>query len=286
MKINEILSEDMDLRDKQRETMSDAYKTLVSVEGGFDDLIKSLSPQEKKLVEHFTQPGHRIYRGMKSTGILVAGDGNLLNRMSANTDNYYTLWIDNMKAWSKFPRRSKSFICSTNSVEPKSYGSLYQVIPLENQPIGICPTPDFWGGFDRIHDVPEDLAYGNSLPGFNSLVKNVGNYCAAVTEAQTSAKNLSETNYEEFRAKIEEMDVALKSISDGDVAMAPKWYHELMEEIATHGSFPNYLNWLLDPKGNEFGIINANRYHASSTNEVWLSGKVLFIPDNIVRAYL
>lgn len=63
--------------------------------------------------------------------------------------NHYTLWIDNDKAWSSFPKRSRSIICTTSRDKASNYGNVYAVYPEEEYTtFGICPAPDIWNAFD------------------------------------------------------------------------------------------------------------------------------------------
>jgi len=72
-------------------------------------------------------------------------------RKSANTYNYYTLWMDNDPAWASFPKRSRSLICSTSLNIASSYkgqgGKPMVVIPVENCTIGVCSAADLWESF-------------------------------------------------------------------------------------------------------------------------------------------
>jgi hypothetical protein len=88
-------------------------------------------------------------------------DPRKMDRMSANTKNYYTLMIDNSEKWKDYPKRKHSVICALND----SYlGNEYRVIPLTkynniliNYDIdlfdlskwGVCPEYDIWNSFGK-----------------------------------------------------------------------------------------------------------------------------------------
>ncbi|MFW6129544.1 MAG: hypothetical protein ACOC56_00080 [Atribacterota bacterium] len=69
--------------------------------------------------------------------------------------NYYTLLMDNLKAWSKYPKRSKSICCSAiehwtkmygkDSLKSLGYTGSFCVFPFDGAKIGVCPEPDVWG---------------------------------------------------------------------------------------------------------------------------------------------
>jgi len=68
-------------------------------------------------------------------------------RKSENTSNQYTLLMDNSPFFARFPKRSKSLICSTSDriASGFTYGSdIYAMFPYNGTPIGICPAFDMW----------------------------------------------------------------------------------------------------------------------------------------------
>jgi len=66
-------------------------------------------------------------------------------RKSENTDNYYTLLMDNSPYYQGWPKRSKSLICTTNPFTATYYeGRIYALIPLNGSKIGVCPEEDIW----------------------------------------------------------------------------------------------------------------------------------------------
>ena len=83
-------------------------------------------------------------------------------RESRNTENYYTLIINNHPSWSKFPKRQ--IICSTDSYTAKTYGrgNAYVVFPFDGAKIGVCPDEDIWSSFGNLE-----------APYFNECLKNL-----------------------------------------------------------------------------------------------------------------
>jgi len=104
-----------------------------------------------------------MWRGMPNTKapyVYVTGsDG----RVSAHTENYYTLWIDNRPAWDGYPKRSRSTICSTSAVRAQAYarkdGHVYGILPLKNdRHIAVCEKYDIWEEFEmKVGDIPEPV---------------------------------------------------------------------------------------------------------------------------------
>lgn len=92
-----------------------------------------------------------IFRGMRSlSSSTTIIDTNGFNRVSANTENYYTWWLDNNPTWKGYPKRSKSLICSTDRNYAAYFGYLYLIIPSDKANIGICSKFDLWESFNYI----------------------------------------------------------------------------------------------------------------------------------------
>lgn len=100
-----------------------------------------------------------IYRGDKrspakesSNDATKAGawvvDTSATERKSQNTTNHYTVILDNHPAYKSFPKRSRSFICSTDWGTARgfspSHDSVLVVIPFDGTKIGICNDMDLW----------------------------------------------------------------------------------------------------------------------------------------------
>jgi hypothetical protein len=83
-------------------------------------------------------------------------------RQSRNTENYYTLIINNSPEWSNFPKRE--IICSTYS---NRFRSSYCVFPFDGAKIGVCPTPDIWGSFKGIYPQEVNKSLSSILYSMN-----------------------------------------------------------------------------------------------------------------------
>lgn len=91
-----------------------------------------------------------IYRGMhdnsnisKQTGFSIV-DTSATVRGSQNASNYYTVILDNHPDRKQFPKRSRSFIGTIESISTHGYGDLFCIIPFDNVPIGIVNHRDIW----------------------------------------------------------------------------------------------------------------------------------------------
>jgi hypothetical protein len=81
--------------------------------------------------------------------------------------NIYTLLFDNLNSWQKFPKRSKSLICTTDYQYSNEFGRTYLVIPKDGAKWGICPEGDIWKSFNRTSG-----KYNIWLEDFNFLFIN------------------------------------------------------------------------------------------------------------------
>jgi len=118
-------------------------------------------------------------------------------RTSANTHNYYTWWIDDIDPrWKNYPKRSKSFICSTNEHISAGYGKNFLMIPTKETTVGICSADDMWNSF---HHRPTRI---------NNLLTNLFSMCECdnPTDSNSFLNSLKQINLKfediEFRDKI------------------------------------------------------------------------------------
>lgn len=267
--------------------------------------LKSLLPYKDFLLNYLdTNYPTKIYRGMNNTNGIIFGDGNLLNRKSSNTANYYTLLFDYLPSWKKFPKRSKSFICSTSLQYAEGYGEAqFIVIPLENQKIGVCPADDIWISI-RLQS-PLDAS---SLPEFNDVLDNSFRLYKKFIDSSNS--NLVK-KYENPKISLETAEgiielmhtcSSLAQISSENLiykilgpAGVPTekilsiknnfaWLFSRYKEII---SLPK-INEMLSPYEHNFKLVNFEQLSNSDLedNEVWLSGKVLFLERKNWQRYI
>lgn len=128
------------------------------------DAIELLHGEYKESTE-----GAAIYRGLGDHNDYLFIAPARFERTSSNTMNYYTLWFDNHSSWSKFPKRSKSIICSTSRNDAKDYGQLYRVFPKPGSLIGICPARDIWISFSSIGEEIDNWDK-NNLSNLNNFI--------------------------------------------------------------------------------------------------------------------
>ena len=94
-----------------------------------------------------------FYRGdpnvpndVEELGFAIA-DPSKTERKSANTTNYYTVILDNIPSMAEYPKRSKSFICTTSHLKARDFArqsTPYIIIPFDNVDIGVVNSGDLW----------------------------------------------------------------------------------------------------------------------------------------------
>lgn len=224
----------------------------------------------------------KIYRGMGSYTTyqedFLFGEGSKIVRKSANTSNFYTnMMCYVLPKWKPFPRRDNSFICSSEISRARTYGGSYGTflgIPLENQKIGVCPTEDLWESFtDKLEYYLGDSAtYLNDL---NSVMVELLEF--------TRPYNLNNYDAAEYKSFFEEATNVLKHPEDNEEFEDALVNNDALNVLAGHAArgltLYQIVEDLLDPE--KFRLETTQEYlsHQSDyrNNEVWMSGKVLFI---------
>ena len=95
-------------------------------------------------------------------------DTSATERQSQNTTNYYTVLLDNNPNMKDYPKRSRSFVGSTDGAMARSYsnGSLDGVaaimIPTDTAGIGIVNKSDIWGTNITLFGSKDDIRSFNN----------------------------------------------------------------------------------------------------------------------------
>lgn len=203
-----------------------------------DQAIEGIKNNCKKALAAY-QKGIRIYRGAYDSSNFGYIEPAKHTRVSANTDNLYTLMIDNDPRWSKFPKRSKSIICSNKVYGASPYGNISVVFPVDSkQNFGIAPENDLWGSFTKSNI--------STLEEFNSnLIYGLGDSTLGIRPHYDNIKGVKM-----WMAKMD------KAIKDKDMSE-----DELVADYRTFmkgykGDLYKHVQSLLDPRKNRFGQTN------------------------------
>lgn len=259
---------------------------------GKEDAIKVIRAKCKKHVKAITS-GNRphIYRGIQgyheNYGIVDIGSED--DRRSKNTTNHMTLLMDNLPSWKSYPKRSQSIICSTNSSNASSYGSLYMVYPTDQCNIGVCPASDIWDGFFKAFG-----GYRIDVPAWNNYLKThsipdtgwaamkgamIKFYEISLTDMFNQMKrtyeNSKEKKWEDERDKIiRTLASSLSSANGQKGSQIPFVFEYIVESLleVDKGKRPlpviDMLNKELSPEVNKFYLNNDRKMYGDK--EVWI----------------
>ena len=118
-----------------------------------------------------------LFRGEKNLASEIAKAGfvtvdtSATVRKSQNTSNYYTMIFDNHPEMKDFPKRSRSFIGSTDQHTSTGFsgydggGKVFRMIPYDDAKIGLCPGYDMWAINVRLYN------YSKSIDMMNDVLK-------------------------------------------------------------------------------------------------------------------
>lgn len=193
--------------------------------------------------KEFSKDNTTIYRGVDFNSKYGIVRPKKFERSSAYTDDYYSIIVDNLDSWDRYPDRSKSVVCSTSELDASRYGELFIVIPFDYADIAIAPAEDFWLSFDEL---PMSLnEFNEALRGLS--VKLVGNEPV-------------DYDYKSLMGSIKELDEKIKEEYDGEMEILRDDELVKTEIKLAKYSFQSYMGifgkieeWF-DPEKNGFQI--------------------------------
>jgi hypothetical protein len=226
-----------------------------------------------EITKQYKNRGKRIYRGILNAQYkddFLYGDSETSVRKSRNTKNYYTLIMDNSSQWENFPKRSKSFVCSSGSNYASDFGYVFVAFPVDGTDIGICPTFDLWGASEKKHK-------GVDYDGINSLLFNF---------AHTNNVKIDDSNYQRFKDSLNALGKKIKNAPP--VTNNFKHYERDFKNklIKNADDLMGYLETVFSPE--KFELQNTKNFNPPADRELWFSGKCIFVANrevyNIIKA--
>lgn len=198
-------------------------------------------------------------------------------RKSANTDNYYTLLVDHDPAWSDYPPRSASVICSNQTWNAKSYGDVYVVLPEGDPIVGVCAKQDFWYSFPRLKKLTHNL----DLSDLNLIIKRM-----VLDYAHIKDFNPPDHDYLAHVLEVVDQELESKNINWHQYLNSENFVQEMRAQFFVNtppGSLQERLQWLLNPTANGFTHARLSEAHASDkTQEIWVQAPVWMIDIRIL----
>ena len=209
---------------------------------------------------------YRIYRGIKSIGQFRYIDPSKSVRMSRNTNNLYTLVMDNSPSWKRYPKRSKSIICATSVRGAAAYGDPYSILTRDGANYGLCSKNDIWGSFDTT------IGYGMQDFNWDFLVV-IGEKMLGMTG------NENVSSFGELKKICAEMDKryldeSRHGMSVGDIRARYTWMDRY------DGNFLKLLQTLISPDINGFqNIKDPMKIPSGGNYEVWTDSPSYMIKE-------
>jgi len=217
-----------------------------------DEAISFIQENCKQALKMYNE-NREIYRSItdeyKSTPFKI-GDSSKFKRTSAYTKNYYTMLLDNLPEWKKFPKRSRSFIGSSTIERATSHGgTLYVAFPVDGTKIGVCPKDDIWGSFGELR-----------LSQFNRFLEDFF--------YNLLHQYPNETNWKKLKTQFKSINKIIKANPELIEVTFIKKYHK--------DNLFNAVREYLNPDKNKFQLKEIGD-KLSKNKEIWWSGRTVFI---------
>lgn len=261
---------------KAREIIFEAQSSMPSQAVTIHQL-KTALPQIKIACEAVAR-GARLLRGLRHTDrapFLHKPQMPLGGRVSANTENYYTLFVDNDASWSAYPARSASMICTTHmstaSGYSSGYGSPYLVLPELDPRVAVCPASDFWISFDRLRKLGSYL----DLADLNRMIR-------VIMQRWFGEDRWQPNDFSELAAGFSKIDQH-NYLSFPELPDMPETTCEKLLSFMPGTTIMEKFRYLLDPTANDFEVYELSHMPKNlGDREVWCSAPAWFINTGVL----
>lgn len=226
---------------------------------------KELSKEEAldfvltKCTDSAVTTADHLYRGYEGPEYVLVDPTKFSERESPNAiNNYYNLLLSNLPSWSKYPKRNKSIVASTNSKYASHYGDLYFVLPVDNTKMGLCPENDLWMSFGK-SGVP-------ILDDLNRILTNV------VGDRIDNWRELKEALMQAYFDETEDFNYVQDLFEQHgcDVKIQPG------KEI---NNWLDLVENILEPDRNGFDLINIRKSYPLN-KEVWFDSPCILVRED------
>lgn len=235
---------------------------------GFDEWLDIAKKKHLKTLRKYVNREEALFRGHTSLtiddnfGYVIPSKG--MGRKSANTSNYYTVWIDNSPKWKGFPKRSKSLICGNRFGAAYGYSSQrFAILPEDNADIAICDESDFWDSFKKTNPY-------QTLNDFNNAFANLYKQ----TYGKLAPNHLSPNK----------LNTALDDINDFIQNGASLQILTHLEDLMSKHNFTfrEVFDYILDPAPNKFRLIKSHQpIPQDYDRECWTDGNSLMVNEGV-----
>jgi len=227
---------------------------------------KELIAWADKNAKQYLSGSHFLYRGGSGTGapILLGHSVSSKPRRSANTNNNYTLWMDNNPMFEGYPKRSQAFIATDDKHTAAGFGHPALIIVADDAKVGLVGHQDIWfiEVDPKTHMTVEEF---NGNMEFALQKMGLGR-SETYSELHASLKAATTERLQDAidNERKESDEEILEEVMDSLYKNGCKTMLELWEKLFTPKLFPD----------KETG---ATVSHEPVFGEVWIEGEVAFI---------
>jgi hypothetical protein len=212
-----------------------------------------------------------IWRGTLTKVDFGKMQPNKWKRISANTSNWYTIFMNNSPIWKQYPKRS--LICTFNPYKAEDYGFTYRILPVDGAKIGICKKDDLW----------DSMEYAG--PGINDMSDFSQTLGIVFAEVEDNMYLSSEdTTWAQFKKMAKKVGPHMENFKQTEgMGKHYPWY--MTEKLGyTGGDFMKFLENNLNPDRNGFKVYPIGgipKSYRMKNNEVWLDADCyIILADN------
>lgn len=293
---SEFLKEEKEHFSAYKGSRSESLDHIFSVKD-IEELLEKYAPYFLKPENIDTVTGTSnlmsVYRGVNRKGDIAIVRPSSHERVSRNTENYYTLIIDD--TWDNFPKRNKSLICSTTSSRAKEYDEVYRIIPLDgNALFGVAPKSDMWISFE------DGISYLNEV--FTDIFPHINGYYHGLSGQLNELNSFLEEAFglepeetlESLKDKLTVHDLVNNNLSilideDGEEDETNPTIRHL-ESISDNGSLFHLFEKVLSPNLNKgFKSVKysyTNKFDFSYEKEIWTESDCLMINEEAFTKWM
>lgn len=249
-----------------------------------EEIVKALQlPEYSDAVAAFKK-GKRIYRGDKSQeehlGMFITPG----IRVSQNVSNIYTkLMSELLPSWRKYPRRDKCAVCTNSQDMAYHYSKVYcfSIFPQNGTKIGVCSGSDIWDSFPFLFE----MANIYSLTEFVDIIEYL---FELVLSDEIDTPKLFRQDVNTIQNVIKQLEKELRKQPYRDFSNINRieLIRYIISEIRHGKSFLRTLNFLMNPRENEFRLVSIKNIPVKGeygSNELWFEGQYLMIREDIAR---
>lgn len=214
-----------------------------------------------------------LYRGDQSVLFPASGfkvvDSNMSERRSQNTSNFYTIILDNHPDRKNFPKRSKSFVATTDKSYAYGYTSSKEpfiIIPEDSAKIGFVNRLDMWNTVIKL------FGYSNPLDGHNVTFEHI---FFSNGKFKVSPNSITIDDFYKFDKALKAGDEeAFKTLSKAIGRMNADMYrNSFIEEI--------WKAYSAESTGHTVHTTKNMPRDRDKISEVWVGGKMVFIQPEV-----